>query len=310
MEHALSHCTLIRDAIQNVHELGVLFSKSGKSKQTFKEIAHEMTDNMSGISSIRPLCSTRWLCRLAAIKSVLRNYEAILNCLESKPATSSDAAAKANGLLAAFRKGHTFLALQMAVQPISLLEQLNSSCQAQSATISGVMAAVTVLIEEIKHIRDHGYDIVFREASVVIAELDLDPLEKQRKRNPPRRLCGLGESYHPSSVEEHYRLYFHELLDAIIVHLSERYTNSQSLNVYKEMEQSLLTGKVSEECNNYPELDKDNLSVQLPMFLHSTKANSLHDAKKAYQAMTKEVQMLFPTVFVLLRLLPSCLSRM
>lgn len=88
--------------------------------------------------TIRPLCPTRWLCRLPAITSVLDNYEAVVESLEEVATSStSDSATKANGLLDRFQKGATFLALKMAASPIEVLEQLNSACQAQSANVSG-----------------------------------------------------------------------------------------------------------------------------------------------------------------------------
>ncbi|XP_041463845.1 uncharacterized protein LOC121414858 [Lytechinus variegatus] len=142
MQHAVSECSAVRDAIQWVHELGVLFKRSGKYKAIFEEIGHDSSsdDQPMKPSTIRPLCPTRWLCRLAAILSVKDNYKAVLESLrEMASSGSTESAAKANGLLDRFEKGETYLSLEMVTKPIAALQQLNRSCQARSAVVSGML---------------------------------------------------------------------------------------------------------------------------------------------------------------------------
>lgn len=105
-------------------------------------------------STIRPLCPTRWLCRLAAILSVKDNYKAVLESLrEMASSGSTESAAKANGLLDRFEKGETYLSLEMVTKPIAALEQLNRSCQARSAVVSGKILTLPhyIIVYEITH---------------------------------------------------------------------------------------------------------------------------------------------------------------
>ena len=79
-------------------------------------------------SAIKPLCPTRWLCRLSAIQSALDNYSTILLSLkEMADVGATESATKANGLLDRFQKGETLLGLMVASRPVALLEQLNSA---------------------------------------------------------------------------------------------------------------------------------------------------------------------------------------
>ncbi|KAJ8049944.1 Zinc finger MYM-type protein 1 [Holothuria leucospilota] len=81
MQHAVTTSPLVRDALQWVHDLGVLYSRSGKYKAIFKDIAEQLHPGTS-TASIRPLCPTRWLCRQSAVESVVNNYGTVLESLE------------------------------------------------------------------------------------------------------------------------------------------------------------------------------------------------------------------------------------
>ncbi|XP_028397239.1 zinc finger MYM-type protein 1-like [Dendronephthya gigantea] len=73
MQHAVNSCELIRDSLQWINELGALMSRSGKYKAIFQIICNSCesveSDNNLHPTKIKPLCVTRWLCRLDAIHS-------------------------------------------------------------------------------------------------------------------------------------------------------------------------------------------------------------------------------------------------
>ena len=69
----------------------------------------------------------------------------------------------------------------------------------------------------------------------------------------------------------------------------------------------LTSGKVDEDVvSKYPELNGLTLLIQLEMFKHTYKAESLHKAKVSYWNMEHLVRSLFPQVLVLLKLLLVC----
>ncbi|KAL1279020.1 hypothetical protein QQF64_025693 [Cirrhinus molitorella] len=77
---------MIRDCLAWVHQLGILFNQSGKFKRMFENIA---TSENEPITTLKPLCPTRWTVRNSAIIAVLGQYERVLVSLEEMAKTAS-----------------------------------------------------------------------------------------------------------------------------------------------------------------------------------------------------------------------------
>ncbi|XP_071817210.1 zinc finger MYM-type protein 1-like [Apostichopus japonicus] len=314
MKDAVTECTLVRDALQWVHELGVLYRRSGKYKGIFKDIAADI-EGLGGTSSanIRPLCPTRWLCRQAAVDAVIQNYEAILASLEEMSHGISDTSAKANGLLDRFQKAEVLLALKVANKPLASLETLNRGLQSKSANISGMLESVAKTTAQLEELRNaEAFHEIFRETSLAADKYDLDPLQIPRRRQPPKRITGPAAGYKPTTAEEYYRIQYYKLLDGMLGNLKERFdiSSNAGLSDYNDLQKILTTGKVDEVIvKKYPELSDLNptaFKTQLDMFLQTTNATSMHEASLAFRGMSTEVRALFPHVLMLLRLLLVC----
>ncbi|XP_063967530.1 uncharacterized protein LOC129267544 [Lytechinus pictus] len=220
LQHGVGACPIIRNAVQWVHELGVLFKRSGKYKALFKDIAFDESTHVSQ-ASIRPLCPTRWLCRLPAIVSVMDNYDVVIVSLrEMSKSGSGETSVKANGLLDRFDKGQTLLGLQMAIKHITILEQLNSAMQARSANVSGMLEAARVTTREIRESRnDNAFHTVYPTTEQKVEEYDLEALQLPRRRRVPQRRAGEGEQYKPDNPEVYFRQMYFPFLDEIIMQL-------------------------------------------------------------------------------------------
>lgn len=89
---------MVRDAVQLVHELGLLCNVSGKFKALFSSIAAGA--NESPVKNLKPLCPTRWLVRIPAVQAALLQYDNILDALQEAPdICSSEVSITASGLL-------------------------------------------------------------------------------------------------------------------------------------------------------------------------------------------------------------------
>ena len=77
---------VVSDALDLVHTLGTLYHQSGKYKTIFKEIAQSETGSYI---ALKPLCPTRWLVRIVAIRAVVGQYEQVLLSLEEMAASGS-----------------------------------------------------------------------------------------------------------------------------------------------------------------------------------------------------------------------------
>jgi hypothetical protein len=144
LQHTLASTPQMWDAIQWVNESGTLYSRSIKYKRIFAKVAHNSVtlDDCRFFQTLKPLCPTRWLCRTLAIRCIVMHYTAVLKSLNvSIKSLHPNTAAKANGLLDRFEDGATLLLLQIALIVCSLLENLNKSLQAESATLNGMLQA-------------------------------------------------------------------------------------------------------------------------------------------------------------------------
>ena len=109
-------------------------------------------------------------------------------------------------------------------------------------------------------------------------------------RKPPNILL-------PDSIEECCRKQYFDFIYIVVTGRSDRYDPDQSgLTQYFKLETILITGKVDiDAASRYPELDSLTLPVQLEMFKHTYKAETLREAKLEYQSMAHVVRLLFPT---------------
>jgi hypothetical protein len=78
---AVAESIFIRDALNSVQELGKLCNSSGKFKNMYLNLNSEDVETPSP-TRLKPICPTRWLTRAAAVKSVLDNYQPVLESLE------------------------------------------------------------------------------------------------------------------------------------------------------------------------------------------------------------------------------------
>jgi len=104
---------LVRDAIDAVHELGVLSKQSGKFQNILASVASSQPDK---VLTVRPLCPTRWTVRAKAIGNAVGQYESILEALEEMAASTGNVATRTSALKTTFVKGSTLLGLLIALE--------------------------------------------------------------------------------------------------------------------------------------------------------------------------------------------------
>jgi len=311
MQTAATSCSLVRDAIDCTHELGVVISRSGKFKSLFTSVATELTGSFS---SIKPLCPTRWLCRGPSIQRVLEQYEAVLQSLERMSTqNTSETTTKVRGLLLRFQDGVLFLGLEVAMTVIAVLEELNTALQARDATVSGMLEAVTNARMQLSQFRsDDNFQSILASADNAVRQLDLKPISLPRQRRLLRRVSGTAAAYVTPNAEEHYRAEYFAFIDTALTQLDNRFNpQSRGLARYLIFEQVLSSGQVpphTEVLDTYPELHRptSRLSVQLSMVKLQFNCSTLSHAKRTLQEMKPEVRAMFSEVEQLVRLMLLC----
>ena len=326
--HCSAHCSnlvasavcsssrMVRDSVQYVNDFGVLCNMSGNFKVLFAKIAssaHEGEEQLTAAParSIKPLCPTRWLVRVPAINATLKQYQLILQTLdEAKANCRPEVSAKASGLLDRFQAGSTLLCLNMAEVVLAPLECLNRSLQSTAMTVAGMLKAAEAVRNELQNMRsDDNFGDLLAKVEKLITEMDLNPLVIPRPRKPPTRFSGPAEGFRASSVDEHYRVEFFTLIDVAVQQLNERLLECPGLLRYCQLEAALLSGKLNDDVNLYPELgDASSLQTQLNMFLSLPELRNstnltLDGCVQALKKMVPEMRAMFPNVESLVRLL-------
>ena len=98
---ACSSSQVIYNSVQLVNEFGVLCNASGKFKSIFVDIASDSDDGP--VRNIKPLCATRWLVRLSALQSAIRQYTTIKSLTETSKC-SNEVRLRAAGLFNKFQE--------------------------------------------------------------------------------------------------------------------------------------------------------------------------------------------------------------
>ncbi|XP_035984432.1 zinc finger MYM-type protein 1-like [Fundulus heteroclitus] len=241
--HCGAHCTnliaqkaclasvLIRDALDWVNQLGVLFSQSGKFKAIHAATAH--TENPS-CTAIKPLCPTRWAVRSKAIRDVLSQYGSVLASLQEMASGASNTASTANGLLGQFRKGKTVLGLILASPVIDKLECLSISFQKRTQTIAGMRTAVKVVQTSLKAKRNQeSFNTLFEKAMAEVQSLGVKPITVTQRRPPPKRFTEGAKTHQPECAKDHYRGEFFKVLDVVDAQLTGLFNQDDLLTLLK-----------------------------------------------------------------------------
>ena len=110
MLEAMESTPVFRDASGYANELAVFSRHSTKLSGILKKV---QVEHMKAASLLRPLCTTRVLCRGSALIHILKYLDEILEALERYiEDTSGEAASKAKGLLQVIGNGNFILALK------------------------------------------------------------------------------------------------------------------------------------------------------------------------------------------------------
>ena len=103
--HCVAHCTnlvaqdscdaspVVRDILQHINALGVLLHQSGKAKRALKDVVICANPDTS-IEAIRPLCPTRWIVRVDALQTVMKQLGCILEAMDEIYDNRGDISAK------------------------------------------------------------------------------------------------------------------------------------------------------------------------------------------------------------------------
>ncbi|KAJ4947458.1 hypothetical protein JOQ06_009493, partial [Pogonophryne albipinna] len=124
---------------------------------------------------------------------------------------------------------------------------------------------------------DESFHQIYARACDMISEMGIETIQMPHIRRPPKRYTGNAAAFTPASTEEHDRIEFLKVLDAVDVQLTKRFDQS-SFDTLNKLERVRVSGKVEEVVSLYPELNRNSLEVQLAMFKLQYPSSTITDA--------------------------------
>ena len=225
---AVKQCKLLQDAMDTTHEIAKLIKKSPVRDAIFKLLKEEMSSDSPGI---RVMCPTRWTVRAEALKSVLDNFNVLLELWAESLEHVKDTEMKARiqNVAAQMTKFDYFYGVSLSL--LILQHTDNSSKTMQKADISAAEAQVitSMTVSTLKSLRNSdSFDLFWHKVTVSAENLHVDKPALPRCRKAPRRLDDGSAPVFHVRVEDHYQLIYFEALDhhALRIVLSSLVTRS------------------------------------------------------------------------------------
>lgn len=229
---------IYRDMMDYLKDVINLICASPKRAAVFVDLQSQSPE--LSLSSLRPLCPTRWTTREQSIHSVLMNYSVVEETLQVIAETDmSDAGTKANGLLHIMKTFSFYFALRTGMIVFQRTELLSRLLQSSTISVPEALKAAEQTRANLQFYREEGsWQEMWTSFQRDAARLNLDPPTVPRLRRPPRRLDE-GALPCTQTAEQYYRMIFYQFLDNILETMNSR-IQQPSLELYAKVEDVIL----------------------------------------------------------------------
>ena len=245
-QDAMSYIPQCRDAMNLVREIVNFIRDSPKRLAWFSSFQEGDT-----VTTLRPLCPTRWTMRISSVKSVLDNYAELLLFFQDISDTErGEVGYKTSGYIKQLQSFSMFFSLKLLYAVFSRSETLAHSLQSPKLSLSKADNMVKALSSAWNSIRsDEGFTTLWQSIVDAATSLGVDKPELPRVKRVPKRLDSGSRQHEDQTVEDfHRRLYFSSI-DAATACLSTRFQNS-SFQLAQSIESTFIdvinTGQIPE----------------------------------------------------------------
>ena len=229
IQDVVKKCELLSNCIEFIMQLVQLIRFSPKRLSLFQSIQQLISfgdDSAAVPSSLRPLCPTRWTVRHSAIDGVLKNYRALISCLQRVEEGRDEYAAKARGLLIQMESFELYFSLKLSFVVFAAAEQLSINLQAKDTTVGEGLKGARLLRSHLSTLRsDNKFSAFYDDVLQSSQGLTDDPV-LPRYRKIPRRLEDGSQPHRFASPKDRYRHAYFEALDQACGEIERRFDQS------------------------------------------------------------------------------------
>ena len=277
---AIKQSKVCSDALDTAFEVSKLIRFSPKRNAAFDRIKVENpAEEESGPShGIRSFCPMRWTVRGDAIERIIDNFDTLKRlweeCLETK--LDPDVKGRIIGVQTQMLHYNTLFGLLLSKKILKITDNLSHTLQKQAMSAAEGQTVTELTVRTLKVMRTEEsfalfFYLVDRFREMTGTDLPVLP----RKRRAPQRFeVGSAEGSHNTTVEDHYRRQYYEVLDIAIASITNRF-DQPGYVMYKNLESLLVCAANGQECDQYFEIvtafykddfDRALLSAQLQNF--------------------------------------------
>ncbi|XP_043931498.1 zinc finger MYM-type protein 1-like [Protopterus annectens] len=209
----------------NLQRMYTLFTSSTQRYKIFR-------DNVSGLT-VKPLCETRWECRVESVKAVRYQvgavYDALVSVAEVTKGKDPKAYSEAASLSSTMKSAKFLIALVVWYDVLVRVGQVSKLLQSSSMQI----AQAVLLLEELKRFlteyRATGYEKAKVTATELAEELEVElkfPGADEVRPRKKRKLFGYeGDDECLTSPEQNFKInFFNSLVDVALSSVQDRFT--------------------------------------------------------------------------------------
>ncbi len=242
----IKRCKLMKDAMDTTYEIIKLIKKSPTREAMFKQIKEGIQVGES--PGIRTLCPTRWTVRAESLKSILDNFNVILELwtVSLEHVKDTEMKARIHGVSAQMKKFDFFFGVSLGLLILRHSDNLSKTMQKTDMSAAEGQAITAMTIATLKSLRtDENFDLFWNKVTTSAECFDISKPALPRHRKIPRRLDDGSMSTLHETVEIHYRIIYFEALDLITSCIEDRY-NQPGFKTYEKV-QTLLLKAASKE---------------------------------------------------------------
>ena len=236
---------LMQDALDTTHEITKLIKKSPARDAIFKRLKEEMGSDSPGI---RVLCPNRWTVRAEALKSILDNFNVLLELWAESLERVKDTETKARiqGVSAQMMRFDYFFGVSLGLLILRHTDNLSKTMLKADISAAEGQAKTVMTVSTLKSLRnDAKFDLFWQKITASAEDLHVDKPALPRRRKVPRHLDdGSAPTLH-KTVEDHYRVIYFEALDLITSCIEDRF-NQPGYKTYANVQVLLLKAAASE----------------------------------------------------------------
>lgn len=271
--------------------------------------------------TIKALSTTRWECRVEAVKAVRYQLPDILNALEAlhdfaTEKNDSECASSASSLCQELKKWPFMVSCVVWYNVLYVINKVSKILQGPKVSIETMKREISAVIDFLQDFREHGFNAAKIDAREIAEKIEVEMIWPDvRQKKTKRQFDYEGREESTSTAEEHFRReFFLHLVDTALVKTRERFSYME--NFFKlygflystdVMKSTVQAGNLDECCRRFEktmeDVDAGDLKMEITGAVRSFPPHISSPLEVLSYIYKENILDLYPNLSIALRLL-------